>query len=167
MTANSITMAWNMADRLIDGDYLKDEESSQRAGYPIYRSTTSTEYICDLGDRLEVNKADGSSVNIWIVENEETKENRQAVQNEEAHSIETVERIAICVEGYDWQHSKAQKVVFAKLQAADEIGRIVKGGDLLVAWCETHGKRWKCVRNVSVNIYNQHAIIIGYVTMKQ
>ena len=43
--------AWDMANRIFPGDYSKDEESSERAGYPIYRSSVEYyNYICDLGE---------------------------------------------------------------------------------------------------------------------
>lgn len=62
--------AWAKANGIFPTDYMKDDESSQRAGYPIYRSTAEdhfNDYICDLNDRLEVNIADGNqSINIWI-----------------------------------------------------------------------------------------------------
>ena len=70
MKAHSTQEAWNMANEIFPTDYEKDEESSQRAGYPIYRSTAEGryyDYICDLNNRLEVNLADGNrSINIWI-----------------------------------------------------------------------------------------------------
>lgn len=62
--------AWLKADEIFPTDYMKDDESSERAGYPIYRSTAEghfNDYICDLNDRLEVNIAEGNqSINIWI-----------------------------------------------------------------------------------------------------
>lgn len=72
MRVNTIQDAWNEANKLFPTDYEKDEESSQRAGYPIYCSTCEGmyyNYICDLGDRLEVNLSDGTSTNIWIAAN--------------------------------------------------------------------------------------------------
>lgn len=60
--------AWNRANEIFPTDYAKDEESSQRAGYPIFRSTADGhfyDYICDLNDRLEVNLSTGETVNIW------------------------------------------------------------------------------------------------------
>jgi hypothetical protein len=69
MKAASVKEAWNIADGIISGDYIHDGYRSQRAGYDVYVSTNgSGEYISDLGNRLEVNKADGTSVNIWIEE---------------------------------------------------------------------------------------------------
>lgn len=68
MTARNINEAWNIANEIFPTDYSKDENASERAGYPIYRSTASdnSAYICDLGDRLEVNAENGASINIWI-----------------------------------------------------------------------------------------------------
>lgn len=67
MKVQNVEQAWNEANKLIPNDYLKDYEASERAGYSIYRSTVEYyDYICDLGDRLEVNLANGQTVNIWI-----------------------------------------------------------------------------------------------------
>ena len=68
MKATSIKQAWEMADQIITSDYMYDGWRSERAGYPVYYSTKEgcNEYICDLGDRLEVNLDDGRSVNVWI-----------------------------------------------------------------------------------------------------
>ena len=67
MKVKNIQQAWYEADRLIPNDYMKDYEASEKAGYPIYRSTINYyDYICDLNDRLEVNLANGQTVNIWI-----------------------------------------------------------------------------------------------------
>ena len=72
MIVKTTAEAWEAANKMLPTDYQKDEESSQRAGYPIYRSTAVDHYnfyICDLNDRLEVNM-NGESVNIWIREEE-------------------------------------------------------------------------------------------------
>ncbi len=67
MKAMNKQQAWSEADKIIQNDYMQDYESSERAGYPIYRSVVEYyDYICDLGDRLEVNLANGKSINIWI-----------------------------------------------------------------------------------------------------
>lgn len=62
--------AWNKVNQIFPTDYEQDVQSSTRAGYPVYRSTAEGhfyDYICDLGDRLEVN-LDSShleTANIW------------------------------------------------------------------------------------------------------
>lgn len=68
MTVESTNKAYEVAFGMI-GAYERDEESTKRAGYSVYRSISDPrEYICDLGNRLEVNTKDGKSVNIWIDE---------------------------------------------------------------------------------------------------
>lgn len=60
--------AWEVAYKMADvGEYEFDKDGWERAGYPIYRAKESHySRICDLGCRLEVVKADGTSTNIWI-----------------------------------------------------------------------------------------------------
>ena len=70
-TVASVADAWKQADQLMPTDYIRDDRASDAAGYPIYRSTVPEMYYCwisDLGDRLEVNLQDGSTVNVWIDE---------------------------------------------------------------------------------------------------
>lgn len=83
-TAWSTAHAWAIADELFPGDYAKDENSSERAGYPIYRATSenSRAYICDLGDGLEINYDDGSSQRIYIDRDALKTEIQQAEQAE-------------------------------------------------------------------------------------
>lgn len=73
MKVTTVKEAWNMASRIFPYDYVLDEQRSERAGYKIYMSTTFPDgyaWICDLGDRLELNYSNGSSENIWIEEKE-------------------------------------------------------------------------------------------------
>lgn len=62
--ANSTKEAWAIVDRLFPTDYIKDDKGSENAGYPIYRSTCKSlpnshyNYICDLGNCLEINLCD-------------------------------------------------------------------------------------------------------------
>lgn len=65
--------AWKEVDKIFPTDYYKDEQSSQRAGYPILRSTADNvnAWISDLNCRLEVNIQNPDtknieSTNIWI-----------------------------------------------------------------------------------------------------
>lgn len=70
---NSVSVAWAKANEIFPTDYTKDEASSAAAGYPVFRSTVEHyNYICDLGDRLEVNLASGETINIWIDTHEES-----------------------------------------------------------------------------------------------
>lgn len=83
MTVTSKEAAWEKVNEIFPTDYMKDEQSTERAGYPIYRSTAEGhyyDYICDLGCRLEVNLSSGETVNIWIKETEEVRELRATVE---------------------------------------------------------------------------------------
>ena len=73
MTVSSREQAWIEAGKIFPTDYDKDESSSARAGYPIFRfrgdwctGDFANNWISDLGNRLEVNLASGESINIWI-----------------------------------------------------------------------------------------------------
>ena len=64
---NSISEAWQKVAEVFPSDYVRDDSSSARAGYDIYRSTVKSEggnyqwyycYICNLGCTLEVNLTD-------------------------------------------------------------------------------------------------------------
>lgn len=55
-----------VARTMLEGQlFMKDNERSERAGYPIYVSEKDYEWVSDLGDRLEVNQG-AESMNIWI-----------------------------------------------------------------------------------------------------
>ena len=60
--------AWEAANTIFPTDYALDAESSERAGYPVYRSTEEGhwyDHISDLNARLEVNIG-SKTVNLWI-----------------------------------------------------------------------------------------------------
>lgn len=65
---STVTEAWDIAYKLSDaGVYVLDEGRTEWAGYPIHiEQSNPVSRICDLGCRLEVMKADGSSFNVWI-----------------------------------------------------------------------------------------------------
>ena len=72
---NSISTAWEVAASIFPTDYQKDEESSKRAGYPIYKTTSTDEifsgfHISVLNTRLEVSMGAETAM-IWVKENEE------------------------------------------------------------------------------------------------
>lgn len=85
----TIPEAWELAYKLADaGEYELDKESEERAGYPIFREKTSYySRICDLGCHLEIMKADGTSVNVWIEPQEPAAEEPAHYGNELAEKI--------------------------------------------------------------------------------
>ena len=92
--AHSVNEAWQLVNKYFPSDYEKDEECSKNAGYPIYRSTSESlpnafyNYICDLGNCLEINLCDedwqGSTIRIEIRDDQK----EEAVETTEAKSPE-------------------------------------------------------------------------------
>lgn len=67
MKCKNYNEAWAIAKAMTNGDCTLDAQSTSVAGYKVYRSESEFyTYICDLGDRLEVNLANGHTVNLWI-----------------------------------------------------------------------------------------------------
>lgn len=80
--------AWNVAKTHIQ-DASKDADASSRAGYDVFRSESDYySYICDLGDRLEVNLSNGDTLNVWIDEKPvEVKKPGKARNNKEEKNM--------------------------------------------------------------------------------
>lgn len=76
MKANTRERAWTIANEVFPTDYMKNEIRSKRAGYDIYESTAEgvNAWISDLGDRLEVNLDNGTTITIWIKDKPKFKE---------------------------------------------------------------------------------------------
>lgn len=76
MKANNREQAWEIANEIFPTDYIKNEAKSERAGYDIYESTAEgvLAWISDLGDRLELNLDNGTTITIWINEKPKFKE---------------------------------------------------------------------------------------------
>lgn len=85
MKVGNVKEAWEKAYEVADtGMYELDKESTERAGYKIFRSDENYySRICDLGCRLEVVKANGESINIWI--EDEKKEEKKMSHNAIIH----------------------------------------------------------------------------------
>lgn len=134
--------AWNKVNEIFPTDYEQGLGSSDRAGYPIYRSTAEGhyyDYICDLGNRLEVNLPDGKSVDIWIqspVEatatsnsTEGTEDTGSATREERRETAKRIQRLAYfyTVE-YVGQldNKKREDAAVKEMQAAETEGGEIK-----------------------------------------
>jgi hypothetical protein len=65
--------AWKWVHEMFPGtQWYLDHESSERAGYKTYRDTEEFyNYVCELGDRVEVNLKEGNhTINLWIEKEE-------------------------------------------------------------------------------------------------
>ena len=124
MTVKTIAEAWSKADELFPTDYELDGQRTAGAGYPIYYSTADgvNAYICDLGDRLEVNLPDGSSVNIWVKPETETP-NTTAADDRRIRPLESIKATQILYCAWDWcfEHLETEKKRAAELGGVNEL----------------------------------------------
>jgi len=67
MKVKSMTEAWEIAHTMID-DLQFDNIRTERGSGKTWSKPDTNETVIDLGDRLEVNTADGKTTNIWIEE---------------------------------------------------------------------------------------------------
>jgi hypothetical protein len=70
--------AWSWVHETFKGkQWYHDHEASKTAGYEVYRDIEEHyNYICCLGDRLEVNLKEGNqTINLWIKPEDDCREN--------------------------------------------------------------------------------------------
>ena len=88
--------AWTWVHEMFPGtQWYLDHESSERAGYKTYRDTEEFyNYVCELGDRLEVNLKEGNqTINLWIEQDVEEDGFRENYRN---YEITATELTTIC-----------------------------------------------------------------------
>jgi len=181
MTVNSKEKAWEEVNRIFPTDYEKDELSSARAGYDIYRHYTLNYYnrIYDLGNRLEV-IVDDVTTNIWIDENME--EDNAIIESmvEASHAtkelgksiyplfeIQEYQKITLCVDGSKWNRNETEIKVYEGLKRNETW----LASDLVSSYCDNHGIKWGIIEGISINHYNHgthgenggHFIVTAYI----
>lgn len=180
--AKSIQEAWEIVNQIFPTDYEKDETGSQNAGYPTYRSTARDryyDYICDLGDRLEINLHDGNkSINVWIEaepEQDDTKEGVAAMHaakelGENIYPLmdmETYTKITLVVAGDKWNQNETERTVYDGLKREESW----LASDLVASYCDNHGIRWGVIEGLHISHYDHgdkaenggHFIITAYI----
>ena len=78
--------AWKWVHEMFPGkQWYLDHESSERAGYKTYRDTEDFyNYVCELGDRLEVNLKEGNiTINLGIESDLANADDRPVSEKEE------------------------------------------------------------------------------------
>lgn len=179
MTVNSKERAWEEVNRLFPTDYEKDELSSERAGYDIYRHYSLNYYnrICDLGNRLEV-IVDDVTTNIWIDESMVEDEEKVKVMVEANHAtkelgksinplikIEEYKKIILCVDGSNYNSNETEVKVYEGLKRNETW----LASDLVASYCDNHGIKWGVIESISIDHYNHgkqnggHFIVTAYV----
>ena len=128
--------AWKKAAELFPTDYEKDINSSNRAGYPVYRSNVDSMFyywISDLSTSLELNMG-AETVKIWI--DEEAAEDEKIAHNQQNESIPFSELKAECYAKHITEEAQTgclnMSAIYTKL--IQEAGRICEhfASDLLI-----------------------------------
>ena len=83
--------AWELIHKITNLSFSLDTQLSNRANYDIYvndsEDSLETNYVIDLGDRLELNCIDGSSM-IWIDNLEKNDTNKYPFSEKEIIRLE-------------------------------------------------------------------------------
>lgn len=156
--------AFEIVTDIFPTDYAEDTESSQRAGYKIYRSKVEYyDYICDLGNRLEINLKNGNTtINVWIVEEEKapalpTKEEiKEAASNQYTFEPEQVQLVRVFAMGYEFEN-KASQAVYKAMSENDQFFKNIIASDMVEAYCEDKGIEWGTIRVINILEYNNRS----------
>lgn len=135
-TVKNRNEAWKKAAEIFPTDWEEDTFSSNRAGYPIYRSNIDSMFyywISDLGTVLELNMgADTVRINI----NEEAAENEEVIRIQQNESIPFSELKAGCYAKHIIEEAQTgclnMSAIYTKL--IQEAGRICEyfASDILI-----------------------------------
>lgn len=103
--------AWEYVNAAFPTDYTENTIKTKNAGYPIYDSNLGDDhgYICDLGNRLEINYADGSTENVWIEAPNTFNELDREKRNHTAHLFSV------------WLRCYTHEVIVKVMQRREEI----------------------------------------------
>ena len=104
--------AWKKAKEIFGCGYEKDEQGSRNAGYPVYRGTSGAKcWISDLGSRLELNMANGDTINIWIEDERYTAAQVREIVATNRKEVEAADRILKLLDAME--DGETTKVVLA------------------------------------------------------
>lgn len=160
--ANSRQEAWDIVNAIFPADYEEDTDSKDRAGYPIYRSNVEYyDYICDLGDRLEINLKNGNkTINVWIIKKAEEKspelptkeEIKEAASHQYTFEPEQVQLVRVFVMGYEFENA-ASRAVYKAMKENEWCYQSIIAGDVVEAYCEDKGIEWGTIRIINISHY--------------
>lgn len=96
--------AWNWVHENFKGkQWYHDDIASEKAGYEVYRDTEEHyNYICCLGDRLEVNLKEGNqTINLWIKpEEDKCRENYRTYELTATEIDEICDSLYLCCNAF-------------------------------------------------------------------
>lgn len=135
-TVKNRNEAWKKAAEIFPTDYEKDTFSSDRAGYPVYRSNVDSMFnywISDLGTALELNMG-AETVRIWI--DEEAAKDEEIAHSQQNETIPFSELKAGCYTKHIIEEAQTGCLNMSAIysQLIKEAGRICEyyASDLLI-----------------------------------
>lgn len=159
--ASSKALAWNKVNEIFPTDYERDDGRSERAGYPVYSSTAEDhwyDYICDLGNRIEINLSNGDTVNVWVKEDEALNDTAEADVQQIVTDVHTAESAGksgwchinpkpatiynFCVMHTDYDRNKAEHEFAEALERSDDFMKFKLANDFVAAWCNANKVQW-------------------------
>lgn len=172
--------AWEKVNEIFPTDYEQDLKSTETAGYPVYRSTAEGhyyDYICDLGDRLEVNRSDGTTVNIWIEREQPDKVAEGVKAMKAAENIggnlnpmfghQQYTKVTFCIDG-EFGGADTKLIYDGLLR-----GESWLIAEVIVSYCEANGIKWGTITDTKSIHYRHgdksigHFIIEGYISLRE
>jgi hypothetical protein len=95
--------AWGWIHENFSGkQWYHDQEASKAAGYKIYRDVDEYyNYVCCLGDRLEVNLKEGNqTINLWIKSENDLRENYRTYEITKTELDTICDSLYLCVSAF-------------------------------------------------------------------
>ena len=157
MTETTMARAWKVAHTMIDGLEF-DQLRTERGCGKTWSKPNTNATVIDLGNRLEVNKENGETINIWI----EAKSDEDTVASYSQPIIEKqVRQLTFAVGNYGFE-SEAERNLYNKL-SGDKFYASTAASDFVVAWCNYNNVKWGCVSISSVEHYGRHYCITALI----
>lgn len=148
MTATTTVKAWEIAHTMIDRLEF-DELRTERGCGKTWSKANTNATVIDLGNRLEVNKENGETVNIWI----EPKSDEDTVASYSQPIIaKQVQCLTFTVGGWSWA-AEPERRLYDKL-GGDKFYAGIAAGDFVVAWCNYNNVKWGCVSISRIDHYS-------------
>lgn len=98
----STNEAWGLATEVFGVSCSIDQTATDIAGYKIFRGNTDAAcWISDLGNRLELNMSDGSTINIWIDQKKYTAEEVRNMISDTRNELAAIENLTAAIKRCD------------------------------------------------------------------
>lgn len=130
ITVENYEQAWVKAAEILGCSFYYDKVASEDAGYPVHKGDSEVNcWISDLGNRLEVNMSNGSTINIWIEEEKlyTAAEVRQIITNAK-RELEAIEKIIDAVKQMDISDAGDAVLAEMSMKRREQLDKLAQFG---------------------------------------